>query len=248
MSDLHFNSLDLNLLRIFDTLLDERSVTRAEGARLGMTQSAVSHALNRLRHALDDELFVRTSDGMRPTARAVEIGPSVRAALGNLQAALTPQVFEASIAHRRFSLVAGPYTSAVLLPQVAARLRDEAPFVQLRLTGPDGRLIENLDAGEVDAALTPAKSFPKRTSLTKEAVRRDGGFGSCAPTIRPPRVRCRWKRCARSRAHHGGDAACLSPRPARTGLVLEAVTMPSSPTTPTSKPCSHNRAFRAWSP
>src|SRR6201986_2782048 len=101
MSDFHFQSLDLNLLRLFDALAEERSVTRA-GARLGMTQSAVSHALNRLRHALDDELFVRTSDGMRPTARAVEIGPSVRAALGNLQAALTPQVFEASIAHRRF--------------------------------------------------------------------------------------------------------------------------------------------------
>ncbi|HWE45106.1 MAG TPA: LysR family transcriptional regulator [Caulobacteraceae bacterium] len=166
MSNLHFNNLDLNLLRIFDALLDERSVTRA-GARLGMTQSAVSHALNRLRHALDDELFVRTSDGMRPTARAVEIGPAVRAALADLQSALTPQVFDASTAHRRFTLVAGPYTSAVLLPQVAARLREAAPFVQLRLTGPDGRLIENLDAGEVDAALTPNKAFPKRFTYEK---------------------------------------------------------------------------------
>jgi DNA-binding transcriptional LysR family regulator len=166
MSELHFNSLDLNLLRIFDALLDERSVTRA-GARLGMTQSAVSHALNRLRHALDDELFVRTSDGMRPTARAVEIGPSVRLALTNLQTALTPAVFEARTAHRRFTLVAGPYTSAVVLPQVAARLREQAPFVQLRINAPDMRLIENLDAGEIDAALMPNKSFPKRFAYDK---------------------------------------------------------------------------------
>jgi DNA-binding transcriptional LysR family regulator len=166
MSEPHFNSLDLNLLRIFDALLDERSVTRA-GARLGMTQSAVSHALNRLRHALDDELFVRTSDGMRPTARAVEIGPAVRAALTNLQTALTPAAFEPETARRRFTLVAGPYTNAVLLPQVAARLREQAPFVQLRITGPDIRLIENLDAGEIDAALTPNKPFPKRFTYEK---------------------------------------------------------------------------------
>jgi DNA-binding transcriptional LysR family regulator len=166
MSELHFNSLDLNLLRIFDTLLDERSVTRA-GARLGMTQSAVSHALNRLRHALDDELFIRTPDGMRPTARAVEIGPAVRAALANLQVALTPSVFEAASVHRRFTLMAGPYSSAVLLPQVAARLRDAAPFVQLRIEAPDARLIENLDAGEIDAALTPNKPFPRRFTYEK---------------------------------------------------------------------------------
>jgi DNA-binding transcriptional LysR family regulator len=58
MSEFHFNSLDLNLLRVFDALLDERNVTRA-GARLGLSQSAVSHALGRLRLLLGDELFVR---------------------------------------------------------------------------------------------------------------------------------------------------------------------------------------------
>src|SRR6202000_2999408 len=98
--------LDLNLLRVFDVMLEERSVTRA-GSRLGMSQSAVSHALNRLRHTLGDELFVRTSEGMRPTARAIEIGPSVRSALANLQSALTPPDFEPATARRRFNVVAG---------------------------------------------------------------------------------------------------------------------------------------------
>jgi len=61
--------VDLNLLRVFDTLFEQRSVTRA-AARLGLTQSAVSHALGRLRQALGDPLFVRGSAGLQPTARA----------------------------------------------------------------------------------------------------------------------------------------------------------------------------------
>ncbi|HEY5412314.1 MAG TPA: LysR family transcriptional regulator, partial [Caulobacteraceae bacterium] len=61
MREVHFQTLDLNLLRVFDALAEERSVTRA-GERLGLTQSAVSHALNRLRYALEDELFLRGPD------------------------------------------------------------------------------------------------------------------------------------------------------------------------------------------
>src|SRR6516164_4954668 len=68
MNDLRFNSLDLNLLRVFDALIEEHSVTRA-GERLGLSQSAISHALNRLRYVLNDELFVRMPDGMPPTLR-----------------------------------------------------------------------------------------------------------------------------------------------------------------------------------
>ena len=76
MHDVHFNALDLNLLRVLDALVEERSATRA-GERLGLSQSAVSHALNRLRHALKDELFVRSSDGLEPTPQGgSDRGPS----------------------------------------------------------------------------------------------------------------------------------------------------------------------------
>src|SRR6202795_1058663 len=92
MREVHFKTIDLNLLRVFDVLLEERSVTRA-GTRLGLTQSAVSHALNRLRYHLDDELFQRNAHGMQPTQRALEIGPSLHAALAQLQGALTPADF-----------------------------------------------------------------------------------------------------------------------------------------------------------
>src|SRR5882672_1496076 len=103
MNQAHFSSLDLNLLRVFDALMEERSVTRA-GARLGLTQSAVSHALGRLRHLLKDELFERAHDGMLPTPRAVEIGPRLREGLYQLQLALAPAEFVAAETERRFTI------------------------------------------------------------------------------------------------------------------------------------------------
>src|ERR1700760_2589964 len=115
MPDVHFAALDLNLLRVFHALSEERSVTRA-GARLGLTQSAVSHALGRLRYILNDELFVRGPRGMLPTARAIEMGPPVHAALVQLQAAIAPADFSPASSERRFVLVAGTYACAVLAP------------------------------------------------------------------------------------------------------------------------------------
>lgn len=161
MAEIHFGALDLNLLRIFDALLEEQSVTRA-GARLGLSQSAVSHALNRLRHALGDELFVRSHGAMRPTARAREIGPAVHAALGGLQSALAPGAFEPATARRRFTIGAGAYGCAVLMPFVIARVAAEAPLVQVRIVNPVGRVIEQLDSGEADVVITGAIAAAKR--------------------------------------------------------------------------------------
>src|SRR5271157_3948841 len=66
---MNWNTFDLNLLLVFEAVMQERNLTRA-GRRLGMSQPAVSHALARLRHTLNDELFVRGPDGMQPTPRA----------------------------------------------------------------------------------------------------------------------------------------------------------------------------------
>src|SRR3954451_20260147 len=108
----HLRTLDLNLLRVFVALLDEGSVTRA-GARLGLTQSAVSHALNRLRYTLNDELFVRGPARLQPTRRALEIGPQVHAALPQLQTAIEPGGFDPATSDRRFTIAAGAYACAV---------------------------------------------------------------------------------------------------------------------------------------
>ena len=112
---------DLNLLRVFQALLAERSVTRA-GARLGLSQSAVSHALARLRHALDDELFVRGPAGMQPTARALDVGARIQGALDQLQSALTPADFDPSTTDRQFSLATGAYAAAVVGPPLVSQL------------------------------------------------------------------------------------------------------------------------------
>jgi DNA-binding transcriptional LysR family regulator len=152
MREVHFHSIDLNLLRIFDALAEERSVTRA-GERLGLTQSAVSHALNRLRYALEDELFLRGPDGMTPTPRAMEIWPELRRGLSQLQHALAPTEFDPAAADRTFHIAASTYVGELLLPRVVARIRQEAPQVQLNVQGVDNALGEALETGRIDLAI-----------------------------------------------------------------------------------------------
>lgn len=166
-------NIDLNLLRVFDVLLEERSVTRA-GARLGLTQSAVSHALNRLRYMLNDELFVRGPTGMQPTPRAVEMGPQVHAALNQLQAALAPSDFDPATSERRFALVTGAYASAVLAPPVASRLAEVAPQSELMIAELALDILERLDARRVDflvgSVLAAPERFARETILTEQLV------------------------------------------------------------------------------
>jgi DNA-binding transcriptional LysR family regulator len=152
MHNAHISTLDLNLLRVFDALLQEQSVSRA-GLRLGLSQSAVSHALGRLRQALGDELFQRGPAGMQPTAHALAIGPAVHTALAQIQAALAPQTFDPAATERQFTLIAGAYVSAVLVPELMARLRARAPRAGLRVTSFGSDVIENLEIGRADAAL-----------------------------------------------------------------------------------------------
>jgi DNA-binding transcriptional LysR family regulator len=164
---------DLNLLRVFDVLLEERSVTRT-GARLGLTQSAVSHALNRLRYMLNDELFVRGSTGMQPTPRAVEMGPQVHAALNQLAAALAPSDFDPATSERRFAVMSGAYASAILAPPLASRLAGAAPRAELMIAELAPNVLERMDARRVDfmvgSVLAAPERFARETLLAEELV------------------------------------------------------------------------------
>ncbi len=164
---------DLNLLRVFDVLLEERSVTRT-GARLGLTQSAVSHALNRLRYMLNDDLFVRGSNGMQPTPRAVEMGPPVHAALNQLAAALAPPDFDPATSERRFAVVTGAYASAILAPPLSSRLAEAAPRAELTFAELALDVLERMDARRVDfmvgSVLAAPERFARETLLTEELV------------------------------------------------------------------------------
>lgn len=173
MRDVHFQTLDLNLLRVFDALADEGSVTRA-GRRLGLTQSAVSHALNRLRFALNDELFVRGPEGMHPTARAAEIRPGVKRALAQLQTALGPSDFIPAETHRRFTIAAPGAASTLLLPQVIERMRIEAPNAELRVQRIGADIGDALESGRVDLAIGAfgrvSSVFVKQTLLEERMI------------------------------------------------------------------------------
>src|SRR5712672_1443302 len=98
-----WGAIDLNLLVVFDAVMQERNVTRA-GQRLGLSQPAMSHALARLRHTLKDELFVRSPKGMVPTPRAEQLALPVRAALEGLQRSLEPAQFDPASAQRDFRI------------------------------------------------------------------------------------------------------------------------------------------------
>ncbi|WP_077036201.1 LysR family transcriptional regulator [Pelomonas sp. KK5] len=125
---------DLNLLPVFVTLMEERSVTRA-AERLGITQPALSNALTRLRTMLQDPLFVRERYGMQPTAKAEELAPVIAAALASLdELVLGQQAFDPAKAQRQITIAPNSYAEFALVPAIVARLRREAPGIALRLT------------------------------------------------------------------------------------------------------------------
>ncbi|MEZ5733947.1 MAG: LysR family transcriptional regulator [Paracoccaceae bacterium] len=136
MSPIHamdINALDLNLIRVFDALWQERGVTRA-GDRIGLSQPAVSAALNRLRHALGDQLFVRRGNAMIPTPRAEELAPRARLALEEIERMLAPgPAFDPAVLERTFTILTSDFFSMMLLPQLAERLRRRAPGVKFRV-------------------------------------------------------------------------------------------------------------------
>lgn len=125
---------DLNLLPVFVALMEERSVTRA-ALRLGITQPALSNALNRLRDTLRDPLFIRERYGIRPTPLAEEIAPTIEAALAQLDAIVVDQQeFDPGTAEHLFTLAPNSYAELVLMPALVTKLRDLAPGIRIQLT------------------------------------------------------------------------------------------------------------------
>lgn len=133
---------DLNLLPVFVTLMEERSVTRA-AARLGITQPALSNALNRLRDMLRDPLFIRERYGMRPTQMAEELAPVIGGMLAGLDdVILGQQDFDPARATRLFTVAPNSYVEFVLIPAIVAQLRKRASGIKLRLIPFGNNLIE----------------------------------------------------------------------------------------------------------
>ena len=150
---LNFRTLDLNLLRVFDAVMAEGSLTRA-ATQLAMTQPAVSHALRRLRSKVGEDLFVRVAHGVRPTPRSEVLWPQVRGALGALRQALAPGDFDPRRDAVQMRLAMADATAAVLAPPLVARIEQGLALVNLRvlpLTTRDPRRL--VEGGEADLAV-----------------------------------------------------------------------------------------------
>lgn len=150
MHDIHASEVDLNLLVALDALVQERSVSRA-AARLGLTQSAMSHRLRRLRERFDDELFVGGRGGMIPTPRAEELAAPIRRGLLELGLVLRqPEAFDPATSTRAFTLISKDYAEVVVVPRMLERLGTLAPGLGFMFRNPDPRTAERLANGEAD--------------------------------------------------------------------------------------------------
>jgi LysR family transcriptional activator for leuABCD operon len=115
---LNLRSIDLNLLTIFDAIMSCGQMSKA-AEQLHMTQPAASHALKRLRQTFNDELFIRTRQGMKPTARAIEITPAIREVLAIIIDTLDAgNIFDPRASNRIFRIAFGRYGELNLLPQL----------------------------------------------------------------------------------------------------------------------------------
>jgi DNA-binding transcriptional LysR family regulator len=151
---INIRKLDLNLLRVFETLMRERNVTRA-ASRLGLTQPAVSSALKRLRKEIGDELLVRTGRGMAPTRRAEQLFRSVSQSLDSIQNTLLSEAsFVPQRSERTFTVMLSDVGEIIYLPRLIRQLQESAPGVRLvvrRLSR--SRVHDELASGIVDLAI-----------------------------------------------------------------------------------------------
>jgi DNA-binding transcriptional LysR family regulator len=165
---------DINLLVLFEVAYQERHLGRA-AQRLGLTASAISHGLNRLRRLLHDPLFLRTPRGVVPTARATDLAEPVADILARVNAVLgSARPFDAKHSRRRFTIGAPDALSAIFLPSLLARIHTQAPGIDLavREAFPNEMALtverawdavrDRLEARTFDVAVIPAaKAVPR---------------------------------------------------------------------------------------
>ena len=150
------SKIDLRLLYTLEAIHRLGTLTAA-GDALGLSQPALSHALNRLRDIFNDELFVRTSRGMRSTPKADELASSARRILATIRAELSPTApFKPETLERTFHLGMTDVGEMVFLPDLLNNLRDQSPKVNIMsVTLPPRNLAEALEMGTIDMAIGP---------------------------------------------------------------------------------------------
>ncbi len=156
---IHLRRMDLNLLLAFDALMDQQSVSKAADC-LGIGQSAMSHALRRLRDLLEDDLLVRDGGRLVPTEAATTLWRPVRRALHDLQQGLeTARTFNPAEESRAFSLSVPDYVAAIAVPKLVRQTHLSAPGITYRVESM-GRsdALDGLYDGTIDVMIGVAKT------------------------------------------------------------------------------------------
>jgi DNA-binding transcriptional LysR family regulator len=152
MNEIDLTRLDLNLLVTFEVLMSERSVSRT-AARLGRTQSAISHSLARLREQLGDPLLVKVAGGMSPSPYAQRLIDDVRPLLRSIQRIIAPpEPFEPSTSKRVFRVAIADF-APTLLPRVVAHIQAQAPRVSVEWLAPSPQTLLAVADSQIDLAL-----------------------------------------------------------------------------------------------
>jgi len=151
---MNLSHIDLNLFTVFDVIYTERNLTKA-GTVLGITQPAVSNALSRLRDSFDDQLFVRTSEGMTPTPVAENIVDPIRRALHLMRVCVQEsQVFKPAEATKDFRISITDIFGAIVLPELFQVIEREAPKISITTKAIKRRSLTNeLASGAIDFAV-----------------------------------------------------------------------------------------------
>ena len=157
----NLNQIDLNLLVYLEVLLRERNVPQAAN-QLGLSQPAMSNGLRRLRAMFDDPLLVRTSEGMTPTERALELEPLVKDILLGVDRAMQPATeFEPRAAQMVVRIMASDYAESTLFPAVLTELRDNAPDITLDIMNPSDVSFLDVERGKVDLVINRFDQMPQ---------------------------------------------------------------------------------------
>jgi DNA-binding transcriptional LysR family regulator len=170
LNQIELSRIDLNLLVLFEVVMEERHVGRA-ARRLNLSPSAVSHGLGRLRRLLKDPLFLRTPKGVVPSARASELTAPIDDILARVRSVLSAaKPFDPAASERRFTIGAPDGVSAVLVPELLGAVRKVAPRINIGVrdilpiagAGPWDRALGELEARSIDVVLLPLDNVPAR--------------------------------------------------------------------------------------
>jgi LysR family transcriptional regulator, nod-box dependent transcriptional activator len=152
---LRFKGLDLNLVPLLDTLIEQRSTVGA-AEHLNLSQPAISAALHRLRVSFRDPLLVATGRKMLPTAFALQLLPHLKMLLADAEVIVnTSSDFDPKTSQRSFRIYISDYLTIVIFSPLLKRLAREAPGLSYEFIQPADEIDQLIDRGDIDLVLTP---------------------------------------------------------------------------------------------